>query len=185
MTKKVEQIMSQMSDQEIRQRLAEYMEKDPMLHAPLVAVKVRLNSNVNANCRYEVLLIDAEGNETPVKFQDRYSRLIYIYTLLHPQGYQRRKPQANNYSALSHLYCQLYFRESNALLKTIASTDYEHFLSHYIAQSRKAVRQASPLAEAFTIDRPQAHNGKVLIPFVAEGGKVTIDASISNNKSFT
>ena len=165
---------------ELRLRLAEYMEKDPMLHPPLVAVEVRLNSNVNANCRYDVLLIDKEGNETSVKFRDRYSRLVYIYTLLHPNGYQRRKPQANNYSALCHLYCQLYFRESDALLKTIASTGYEHFLSHYIAQSRKAIRKASPLAEAFTIDRPQSHNGKTLIPFAADGGTVILDATLSN-----
>ena len=55
--------VNNLTTDELRVRLAEYMEKDPMLHAPLVAVEVRLNSNVNANCRYEVLLIDKEGNE--------------------------------------------------------------------------------------------------------------------------
>ncbi len=178
--------MSQMSDQEIRQRLAEYMESDARLTPPLVAIEVRLADNNSARCRYDVLLIDEEGNEISVKFHDRYSRLLYIYTLLHPQGYQRRKAQTNNYRDLCNLYNLLYFRDSNAMLKTIESTDTKkpgHFFNHYIARSRKALREATPLAEAFAIDRPQSHNGKVLIPFVANGGTVIINNSLRINMS--
>lgn len=166
---------------ELRTRLAAYMEKDPSIHAPLVAVEVRLNSNDHANCRYEVLLIDEEGNETPVKFLDRYSRLIYIYTLLHPKGYQRRMAAADNYRALCHLYGLLYFKDSSAVLKTISSTDTNrpgHFMSQYISQARKAVRQAAPFAKQFLIDRPQNHNGKTLIPFAADGGTIILDATL-------
>lgn len=168
---------------ELRARLAEYMEKDPMLHPPMVAVEVRLSSDDHANCRYEVCLIDEEGTETPIKFRDRYSRLIYIYTLLHPKGYQRRKAAVDNYSALRRLYSLLYFKDSSAVLKTIDSTDDKrpgHFMSHYIAQARKAVRQTAPYAEQFLIDRPQNHNGKTLIPFAADGGTIILDATLSN-----
>ena len=172
-----------MSLEEIKQRLAEYMAADKELMPSLVAVEVRLNQTGTAKCRYSVLLIDEEGGEIDVKFRDRYSRLVYIYTLLHPQGYQRRVPAAKDYRELCHLYSMLYFRDSDALLNTIASTDFDHFLSHYIAQSRNAIRQASSLAEPFAIDRPQSHNGKVLIPFVADGGNVIIDASLRINKS--
>jgi hypothetical protein len=172
-----------MSLEEMKQRLAEYMAADKNLMPGLVAVEVRLSQSRSAKCRYSVLLIDAEGGETEVQFPDRYSRLVYIYTLLHPQGYQRRQAAANNYRELRHLYSMLYFRDSDALLNTIASTDFDHFLSHYIAQSRNAIRQASPLADPFAIDRPQSHNGKVLIPFVADGGNVIIDASLRINKS--
>ena len=172
-----------MSLEEIKQRLAEYMAADKELMPGLVAVEVRLNQTGTAKCRYSVLLIDEEGGEFEVKFRDRYSRLVYIYTLLHPQGYQRRVPAAKDYRELCHLYSMLYFKDSDALLNTIASTGFDHFLSHYIAQSRKAIRQASPLAEPFAIDRPQSHNGKVLIPFVADGGSVIIDASLHINKS--
>ena len=175
-----------MSLEEMKQRLAEYMAADKNLMPGLVAVEVRLSQSRSAKCRYSVLLIDAEGGETEVQFPDRYSRLVYIYTLLHPQGYQRRQAAANNYRELRHLYSMLYFRDSDALLKTVESTDTKkpgHFLSHYITQSRKAIRQASPLAEAYAIDRPQSHNGKVLIPFVADGGTVIIDPSLRINKS--
>ena len=73
-----------MTDAEIRQRLAEYMESDITLMPRLVAVEVRLSGGTSSRCRYDVLLIDEEGGETSVKFRDRCSRLMYIYTLLHP-----------------------------------------------------------------------------------------------------
>ena len=114
-----------------------------------------------------------------MKFRDRYSRLVYIYTLLHPQGYQRRFAAANSYKALQQLYSALYFRNGDAVVKTIESTNFDHFFSHYIAQSRKAIRKATPHAQAFIIDHPQSHDGKEPIPFVAQGGTVILDNSLS------
>lgn len=168
-----------MTTDELRARLAEYMLHDTSLLPPLVAVEVRLADNFRG-CRYEVLLIDKEGNEFIVPFHDRYSRLIYIYALLHPKGFQRRRVAADNYREL----CQLYFRDSAALLRTVETTDAERpgqFISQYVAQSRKAIRQASPLAEPFVFDLPQRHNGRLLIPFAANGGTVIIDSSLTGN----
>ena len=175
-----------MTVEELRARLTMYMERDLSLLPPIVGVEIRLNQTGSAKCRYSVLLIDEEGGEKEVLFRDRYSRLVYIYTLLHPQGYQRRQVAAHDYRELCHLYSMLYFRDSDALLKTIESTDTKrpgHFLCQYITQSRRAIRQTSPLAEPFAIDRPQLHNGKVLIPFVANGGNAIIDASLRINMS--
>ena len=169
-----------MTDAEIRQRLAEYMESDITLMPRLVAVEVRLSGGTSSRCRYDVLLIDEEGGETSVKFRDRCSRLMYIYTLLHPQGYQRRSAATNDYRELRQLFSQLYFTDSEALVRTIESTGYNQFVSQYVTQSRVAVRQTSPLASPFAIDRPQAHHGKLLIPFVAQGGTVIIDASLKH-----
>ena len=181
MTKTISDQINLMTTDELRARLLAYMTNDATLMPPLVAVEVRLNAQDHARCRYDVLLIDQQGGETPVKFHDRYSRLVYVYTLLHPQGYQHRKATADNYRDLCRLYSQLYFRDSEALLKTVESTDVKkpgHFLYHYIARSRKAIHEASPLAEKFAIARAQAYNGKVIIPFAAEGGTVIIDASL-------
>ena len=80
---------------------------------------------------------------------------------------------------MRQLFSQLYFTGSDALICTIESTGYDHFISHYVAQSRKAVRQSSPLASPFAIDYPQSHNGKLLIPFLAQGGTVILDPSLS------
>ena len=175
--------IEKMTVEELRAHLTKYMTNDISLLPPIVAIEVRLSNINNVRCRYDVLLIAENGQETEVKFRDRCSRLLYIYTLLHPQGYQRRLAAANNYKALRNLYTMLYFRDSDALLKTIDSTDFNHFFSHYVAQSRNAIRQATPHASDFAIDRPQSHDGKVLIPFVAQGGTVILDASLRNQMS--
>lgn len=182
-TKTIQQQIENMTTDELRTRLAEYMMRDTSLLPPLKAVEVRLADN-NRGCRYEVLLIDSEGNEFIVPFHDRYSRLIYIYALLHPKGFQRRRVAADNYRELCQLYSQLYFRDSAALLRTVETTDDERpgqFISQYVAQSRKAIRQASPLAKPFVFDLPQRHNGRLLIPFAANGGTVIIDSSLTTN----
>lgn len=171
-----------MSQEEIKERLAAYMAADKQLTPRPVALEVRLSSN-NTRCRYDVLIIFEDGQKAEVKFHDRCSRLIYIFTLLHPQGYQRRLAAANNYKALKQLYTMLYLKDSDALLKTIESTGFDHFFCHYIAQSRKAIRLAVPYSEDFAIDRPQSHDGKLLIPFVAQGGKVILDNSLYNHMS--
>ena len=183
MTEKIKKMIESMTTDEMKQRLAEYMVADQQLAPRPIAVEVRPSSINNVRCRYDVLLITENGQETEVKFRDRYSRLVYIFTLLHPQGYQRRLAAANNYKALRQLYTMFYFRESNALIKTINSTDFDHFFSHYIAQSRNAIRQATVHASDFAIDRPQSHDGKVLIPFVALGGTVILDNSLRNQMS--
>ena len=87
------------------------------------------------------------------------------------------------FRSLRQLYTLLYFKEGDALVKTIESTDFDHFFSHYIAQSRNAIRQATPHASDFAIDRPQSHDGKVVIPFVAQCGTVILDNSLRNTMS--
>ena len=179
MNARVTELMNKMTAEEMRQRLAEYMESDVNLMPRLVAVQVRLSSEPRARHRYDVVLIDEDGGESVVKFRDRCSRLMYIYALLHPKGFQRRAAASHDYRELRQLFSQLYFTGSDALIRTIESTGYDHFISHYVAQSRKAVRESSPLASPFAIDYPQSHNGKLLIPFVAQGGTVILDPSLS------
>ena len=186
MNNSIQKQIENMSVEELRTRLAEYMNADLSLRPPLVAVEVRLAEKANTQCRYDVLLIDENGEEIKVKFHDRYSRLLYIYSLLHPTGYQRRALAKNNYSALCHLYHTLYFLDSEKLLKTIDSTDVKkpgQFINQYVTQARRAIREASPIAEQFVIDRPQSNNGKLLIPFISNGGTVIIDASLSHYMS--
>ena len=96
MNARVTSLLNNMTDAEIRQRLVEYMESDVRLMPRLVAVQVRLSNGTSGRNRYEVVLIDEDGGETSVKFRDRYSRLVYIYTLMHPQGFQRRAAAAND-----------------------------------------------------------------------------------------
>lgn len=180
MSDKIREMIESMTIDEMKQRLAEYMAADQQLAPCPVAVEVKHSDKSNSRCRYDVLIVLENGEEIEVKFRDRYSRLIYIYTLVHPKGYQRRLAATNCYKALRQLYTMLYFKEDDALLKTIESTNFNHFFSHYIAQSRNAIRQVMPHVPDIAIDRPQSHDGKVLIPFVAKGGTVILDNSLRN-----
>ena len=129
----IQERINSMSLEELKQQLAAYMAADPHFAPRPMAVEVRLSNDSHARCRYDVLLITENGEETEVKFSDRYSRLIYIYTLLHPKGYQRRLAAANDYRVLRNLYYALYVKDNEALIKTIESTGFDHFCNHYIA----------------------------------------------------
>ena len=178
----IKELIENMTPDEMKRRLAEYMAADLELQPKVVAAEVRLSREEKAKCRYEVLLIDEEGGEITVNFKDRSSRLVYIYSLLHPNGYQRHQAAAGCYAKLCQLYTMLYFKDSKALRKSIGD-DFDHFFSQAVAQSRIAIRRASAQAEAFIIDRPQLHFGRTLIPAASHRGSVIMDASLLNTIS--
>ena len=154
-----------------------FSEIDKRLNPHAKAVEVRLSETPGRSGRYEVLLIMQDGSEKVVKFRDRHSRLVYIYTLLHPQGYQRRSLTKNNYRALSELFSKIYYTSAEPLMKAIGN-DFDHYFSQAVAQSRWSVRQAIAHAEDFEIALPQQHGGKTLIGHAANGGHVIIDSSL-------
>jgi hypothetical protein len=183
MKERVKTLIEKMTTEELRTRLAEYMNADIRLMSPLVAVAVKPYKKYNVRCRYDVVLIDEEGRETSVEFDGRYSKLMYIYTLLQPKGYQRYMLERDNYLVLRRLFNLLFLCEDDVLLKSIKRGDMHErgqFFSQNISRSRNAIRTASPFAESFVINDPRSHNGWALIPFVAQGGKVIIDESIMN-----
>ena len=167
-----------MSVEELKERLTRYMLADESQKKRIVAIEVRSQVPSDRCGRYQVLLIQEDGTETEVKFRDRYSRLIYIYTLLHPEGYQRRMLKSNNYQSLRQLYSKIYLKSAESLLKTIGD-DYEHFFSQAVAQSRVAIRNACPFASDCIIAQPQKYNGKTIIPFAVNSNHVILDNSLS------
>ncbi len=179
-TIEITEMINTMTVEELKQKLTAYITNDPQLMPQTIAIEVRICSKINASCRYEVVLVNEDGAETIVKFKDRYARLMYIYTLMHPKGYQRYTAEANEFKAMRELYSMLYFRDSDNLMKS-ADKNREHFFNHYIAQARNAIREATAAADRVMIAPPQQHNGKLLIPFAAEGGQVIIDETLRRN----
>ena len=173
----ITKMIDAMSVEELKIRLAAYMEADKELPKP-VAIEVRMKENGGSRGRYDVLLIMEDGEELEVKFTDRPSRLIYIYTLLHPQGFQRRSLTANNYRPLRELYSKLYFTSADALLKSIESLTFDQFFNQAVSQARVSIRKTISNSKDFEIARPQQHGGKTIIDFVANEGKVIIDSSL-------
>ena len=165
--------------EEMKARLVEYMMNDKALMPKTVAIEVRLSNAEKGNSRYEVIIIDEDGQEKEVVFKDRPSRLIYIYTLLHPQGYQRYSLAMNHYRELRQLYCKLYFIDEYTLLKSIGSTEesFKQFVSQAVAQSRVAIRNTGLPCDDIEIGSPKTY-GRLLIPFAKNGNTVIIDNSL-------
>ena len=173
----IEEMLDTMSVEELKNRLAAYVMADENLVSRPIGVEVRLADTLDRNGRYEVMIIHEDGSEKEVKFRDRHSRLVYIYTLLHPQGYQRRSLRANNFQALRDLFSRLYFESADPLMKAIGN-DFDHYFSQAVAQSRKAVRKTIGQSEPFEIALPQRHGGRTLVTFAANGGNVILDPSL-------
>lgn len=174
----IKNMINTMTLEELKSSLEGYMLADERYAAHPVGIEVRLRDTMGIGGRYDVVLLMSDGTQREVKFTDRNSRLVYIFTLMHPQGYQRRMLAANDYNKLGALYSMLYYRDSESLLKSIGD-DYDHFFSQAVAQSRVALRKACPNANDFVIDRPQNHAGKTLIPFAKNQGTVIIDSSLT------
>lgn len=171
----VMQMLDTMSVEELRIYVAPYLEE--RLNPRVVGVEVRMKDMISRQGRYAVLLILENGSEVEVKFRDRHSRLIYIYTLLHPKGFHRRNLTVNNYQPLRELFSKIYFESAEPLLKAIGN-DFDHYISQAVAQSRWAIRQAVAYADDFEIAPPQQHGGKTLVSFAVQGGDVIIDNSL-------
>ena len=173
----VKKMLDAMSVEELKNRLAAYMMADENLVSRPIGVEVRLADTFNRSGRYDVLIVLEDGSEKEVKFHDRHSRLVYIYTLLHPQGYQRRSLRTNNFQALRDLFSRLYFGSAEPLMKAIGN-DFDHYFSQAVAQSRRAIRETIGASELFEIGLPQRHGGKTLVSCAANGGHVIIDSSL-------
>ena len=173
----IHEMLDTMSVEELKNRLAAYMMADENLVSRPIGVEVRLADTFNRSGRYDVLIVLEDGSEKEVKFHDRHSRLVYIYTLLHPQGYQRRSLRANNFQALRDLFSRLYFGSAEPLMKAIGD-NFDHYFNQAVAQSRRAIRETIGASEQFEIALPQRHGGKTLVSCAANGGHVIIDSSL-------
>ena len=173
----IHEMLDAMNVEELKNRLAAYMMADENLVSRPIDVEVRLADTFNRSGRYDVLIVLEDGSEKEVKFHDRHSRLVYIYTLLHPQGYQRRSLRANNFQALRDLFSRLYFGSAEPLLRAIGD-NFDQYFSQAVAQSRRAIRETIGASEQFEIALPQRHGGKTLVSCAANGGHVIIDSSL-------
>ena len=176
-TTTIQKMLDTMSVEELKNRLAAYMMADENLVSRPIGVEVRLADTLDRSGRYDVLIVLEDGSEKEVKFRDRHSRLVYIYTLLHPQGYQRRSLRTNNFQALRDLFSILYFGSAEPLLRAIGD-NFDHYFNQAVAQSRRAIRETIGASEQFEIALPQRHGGKTLVSCAANGGHVIIDSSL-------
>ena len=177
---KIQDAIQKMSVEEMQQRLAEYMAADKEWAPKPVAIEVRHRNvkDINGSNIYDVIVLKDDNTEEVIKFGDHYSKLIYIYTLLHPKGYQRRslnKPE-KGFPELSSLYRAIFMAYPKRLIAS-AEKDFDHMMSMAIAFVRKAIDKMMG-CEELSIGNPRQYNGRTVIPAVYNGLEVIIDSQL-------
>ena len=180
---KIQEAIQQMSVEEMQKRLAEYMAADKEWAPKPIAVEVRHRDikDISGTNIYDVVVLKDDGTEEVILFDDRYSKLIYIYTLMHPKGYQRRslnKPE-HDFSELASLYRAVYMSEPDRLIAYTAK-DFNHMMSMAVSFIRKAVGKMIG-CEELTIGNPRQYCGRTVIPSVCNGLEVIIDSQLKRN----
>ena len=120
---RIQEAISRMSEEEMKTRLEAYMKADKEWMPKPVAIEVRRNHDnlgVGTNI-YDVVFVMDDNTEKVVFFGDRFSKLFYIYTLMHPQGYRRMDLNApeHNYRDLVGLFRALYLISTDKLIESI------------------------------------------------------------------
>ena len=174
---RVMNLVNAMTEEERCRRLAEYMEKDEHLKPKPIGVEVRLRDTFERAGRYAVLLLMDDGSEKEVQFRDRHSRLVYIYTLMHPKGYRGAFLMNNDLKDLRKLYSTLYFTSDEPMMKYVGKAFKQYFYQS-VAQSRVAIRRTVGNAPDFEIACPKKNDGRTLIPAAANTDNIIIDNTL-------
>ena len=179
---KIQEAIQQMSVEEMKQRLATYMASDKEWAPKPVAIEVRHRDikDISGTNIYDVIVLKDDDTEEVIKFDDRYSKLIYIYSLMHPKGYQRRslnKPE-KKFSELASLYRAVFMADPERLI-AYAKKDFEHMMSMAVSFIRKALGKMIG-CEELTIGNPRQYYGRTIIPAVHDGLEVIIDSRLQS-----
>ena len=181
---KIQEAIQQMGVEEMQERLAKYMAVDKEWAPKPIAIEVRHRDikDISGTNIYDVIVLKDDNTEEVIKFEDRYSKLIYIYTLLHPNGYQRRslnKP-GQSFPELASLYRAIYMASPERIIAA-AEKDFNHLMSMAVAFVRKAIDKMIG-CEELTIGNPRLYYGRTVIPAVYNGLEVIIDSQLQNLK---
>ena len=180
---KIQEVIQQMSVEEMQERLAKYMAADKEWAPKPIAIEVRHRDikDISGTNIYDVIVLKDDDTEEVIKFDDRYSKLIYIYTLMHPKGYQRRilnKPE-RAFPELASLYRAVFMSSPERMIAYTAK-DFNHMMSMAIAFIRKAIDKMIG-CEELTIGNPRQYYGRTVIPAVYDGLEVIIDSQLQSH----
>ena len=180
---KIQKAIQQMSVEEMQERLAKYMAADKEWAPKPIAIEVRHRDikDISGTNIYDVIVLKDDETEEVIKFEDRYSKLIYIYTLLHPKGYQRRslnKPE-KTFPELASLYRAIFMADPDRLIAYTAK-DFDHMMSMAVSFVRKAIDKMIG-CEGLTIGNPRQYYGRTVIPAVYNGLEVIIDSHLQSH----
>lgn len=178
---KIQEAIDNMSVAEMKERLATYMAADKEWAPKPIAIEVRHRDtkDVSGSNIYDIIAILDNDTEVPIKFRHRNSMVLYVYTLMHPNGYKRASldKRDKGFPELASLYNTLFMSNPKRLIEQ-AEKDYDHFFSMAAADIHKTIGRHVGLEE-LTFDSPRQHNDRTLIPAVKNGLQVIIDRQLS------
>lgn len=152
-------------------------------------ISIERRTNDDRHCgvhgRYDIVIIHDDGSRTSLSFRDRAAKLLYTFTLMHPQGFQRRMIARNNYKEILELCAKLFGTGACQRVENMLTHDFNHYVSQAAAQPRKAVEkslQDPALASSCALADPRKTGGKVFIPIVKDN-KASVSGDLSTAHS--
>lgn len=168
-TKGIETIMPTLIEMDKNELLSLYKMIENRIKP--VGIKVVLNSTRRPHSTgfCDVIFMMADGSESIVDFTGRTAKVLYVYTLMNPNGVERSSICENR--ELAHLFSKMYHLPVDKLTGIEGQA-----LNQAIAQSRAAISKAIGIEAGdndFVFNEYMSRKGDTLVvPFAKNGGNI-------------
>ena len=148
---------------------------------PLCTIEVvRNNIGRGVRGRYDVIIVDSDGNRHVVDFKERSAKIFYVLLLMAKNGISRSSVRQDHLENYYNVGCVLYNNFDIAKLESKSDETFQQFFNNAISKTRTAIKRALrgiDKPEHYLIADPKSHSSMLFIPLVKEyDDKVTFCA---------
>lgn len=166
-----------MTTEEKDKALFAYMLRDASPE-PLCTIEVvRNNIGRGVRSRYDVVIVDSDGNRHVVDFKERSAKIFYVLLLMAKNGISRSSVRQDHLDNYYNVGCVLYNNFDIAKLESKSDDTFQQFFNNAISKTRTTIKSALrgiDKPEHYLIADPKSHSSMLFIPLVKEyDGKVT------------
>ena len=145
---------------------------------PLCTIEVvRNNIGRGVRGRYDVIIVDSDGNRHVVDFKERSAKIFYVLLLMAKNGISRSSVRQDHLENYYNVGCVLYNNFDIAKLESKSDDTFQQFFNNAISKTRTTIKSALrgiDKPEHYLIADPKSHSSMLFIPLVKEyDGKVT------------
>lgn len=169
--------INNMTTEEKDKALLAYMLRDASPE-PLCTIEVvRNNIGRGVRSRYDVIIVDSDGNRHVVDFKERSAKIFYVLLLMAKNGISRSSVRQDHFDNYYNVGCVLYNNFDIAKLESKSDDTFQQFFNNAISKTRTTIKSALrgiDKPEHYLIADPKSHSSMLFIPLVKEyDGKVT------------
>lgn len=125
------------------------------------------------NGSYAIVVDDGNGSRYELHFAERPAKVLYMFALRHPEGFQRRLLARDNYAELLDICRQIYGTGIALRTSKRLASNFDRFVSQGMAALRRGIAASTTdnvvLAKGLSLVDPRSTGGLVYIPFLKEG----------------